>query len=88
MAQTHPHAYAGISWERLFSILEDADLARSIAAEYTRLHGHPHAVRCVETNRVYRSIKDAAAHAYCHSKTIREALRNGRPLFGKRWEYV
>jgi len=85
LAQREPWRFAGIRAADLFLVLEDQELADSIALEHPKRLG-PRPVLCVDTGRRFPSITAAARGVYCTAANIRHALRTpGATACGYRW---
>lgn len=88
LAQQRPELFAGIKRQRLYQLLEDEELAATIARNYPRNSSAAKRVRCVETGRVFRSILEAAAHVYVHRRAITIATTTGGTSAGYHWELL
>jgi hypothetical protein len=87
LATERPQALGGFDAERLFVLLEDRELAESIAARYPRPRGDWR-IRCVETGQVWPSAVSAARELHVTHQTITLAMRQARPVraLGMRFE--
>ena len=90
MAWERPELFCGISWDRLYQLLEDEGVCHHIA----RAPGYrvgplgQRRVRCVETGQVFPSF-NAAGAAVCRNKFgISRAVRTGWAVGGRHWEIV
>ena len=88
MARTHPERFSGISFHRLYQLLEDHSLATRIAAQYPYRSGHGRPVRAVEPDWRFPSISIAARHFHVVPNGIQFALRTGGTCVGYHWERV
>lgn len=79
LAQEMPRILGGYSVDALFALLEDRELAESIATRYRRPCGDWR-VRCVETGRIYPSCGAAAAAHHVTQACISLAIRQRRPV--------
>jgi len=79
LARELPEVLGGFSADALFLLLEDRDLADSVAAAYRRPLGDWR-VRCVETGRIYRSCGAVAAEHHVTQACISLAIRERRPV--------
>jgi hypothetical protein len=87
-AKEHPYRFHGISKSRLCSLLEDPELAASIAANYPPMPRKPRRVQCVETLNVYPSARQAASAAFISRQRIFSALKTGGTAGGYHWRDV
>ena len=87
LARELPEVLGGFSADALFLLLEDRELAESVAAAHPRPLGDWR-VRCVETGRVYQSCGAAAAEHHVTQACISLAIRRQRPVrvLGLRFE--
>ena len=85
MARQRPAAFAGLKQEQLLLLLEDEALAADLAQQ--RQHpGRRRRVRCVETGRVYSSIREAACKAaYVTPARLRVVLDSPNTANGLHW---
>ena len=88
VARRQPEAFAGISADRLFLLLEDRELADSVAEQYTRRGTDPKPVRAVETGWLYPSITVAAKRMGVKAVSIYNALNHGHRSAGYHWSYA
>lgn len=88
VAKESPERFAGISADRLFLLLEDRDLADSVAAAYPRRPMQCRPVRCVETGWWYPSIRAAADRMGVDRCAISLAIRRGYRCSGYHWTYA
>jgi hypothetical protein len=79
LAREMPRVLGGCSVYGLYALLEDRDLAESIATKYKRRPGDWR-VRCVETGRIYPSCIAAAKEHHVTHSAISAAIRERRPL--------
>jgi hypothetical protein len=79
LAREMPRILGGYSVDALFALLEDRELAESIATRYRRPCGDWR-VRCVETGRIYSSCGAAAAAHHVTQACISLAIRQRRPV--------
>ena len=79
LARARPYMFAGIPADNLFSLLEDRDLADSIAAAYP-CGRTDWRVRCRETGKVWNNCKEAGAALNVHHSTITLAIRRSIPV--------
>lgn len=87
-AKKHPYRLHGIPEPRLTSLLEDPELAASIAAQYPPMPRRSRMVQCVETLQVYQSVHKAAMAVYITPQTIFSALKSGGTAGGYHWRDV
>jgi hypothetical protein len=87
-AREHPDRLGGIPAERLALLLEDEELAQAIATAHPHRPWHRKAVRCVETGKVYATVRAAAAAAWVRRQAITYALRTGGTAGGFHWQEV
>lgn len=88
MARRHPELLGGISRDRLFALLEDADLADSIAVAYPTHKGAGRPIQVVETGAVFPSVSAAARAFYVRPQSIYFAMRQNRTCAGYHWKHV
>jgi len=79
LAREMPQLLGGFDVDALFSLLEDRELAESVATRYRRPCGDWR-VRCVETGRIYSSCGAAAAAHHVTQACISLAIREHRPV--------
>ena len=79
LAREMPRILGGFSVDALFALLEDRELAESIATRYRRPCGDWR-IRCVETGRIYSSCGAAAAAHHVTQACISLAIRERRPV--------
>lgn len=87
LARERPAVLGGYGADRLFLLLEDRELAESVAARYPRRSGDWR-VRCCETGKVWPSARRAAAELHVSRQAITLAIRERRPVMvlGMRFE--
>lgn len=88
IAATRPALLGGVPREQLFQLLEDEDLAASIAMRFPKRISAPRTIRNKLTGVVYQSVQEAARETYIDHSAIIKALRNDRPCCGIDWEVV
>jgi hypothetical protein len=79
LAREHPQVFGGFEADVLFMLLEDRELADSIAARYSRNLGDWR-VRCVETGRIYSSCGAVAKEHHVTQACVSLAVRQRRPI--------
>lgn len=79
LARQMPRVFGGFSADALFLLLEDRDLAESVAAAHPRPMGDWR-VRCVETGQIYASCGAAARELHVSQACISLAIRQARPV--------
>jgi hypothetical protein len=79
LAREMPRVLGGFPADRLFLLLEDRELADTIAARYSRPMGDWR-IRCVETGRIYPSCGHAAREHHVTQACISLAIRQRRPV--------
>ena len=79
LAREMPQILGGYGVDALFALLEDRELAESVASRYRRPCGDWR-VRCVETGRIYSSCGAAAAAHHVTQACISLAIRQRRPV--------
>lgn len=79
LAREMPRILGGFDADALFALLEDRELAESIASRYRRPCGDWR-VRCVETGRIYSSCGEVAATHHVTQACISLAIRERRPV--------
>lgn len=88
VAREQPETFGGISADRLFLLLEDRELADSIAARFPRRAMEPRPVRAVETGWSYPSVRAAAARFNICRQAIQHAIRTGGTAAGLHWTHA
>lgn len=79
LAMEMPRILGGYSVDVLFALLEDRELAESVASRYRRPCGDWR-VRCIETGRIYTSCGAAATAHHVTQACISLAIRQRRPV--------
>jgi hypothetical protein len=74
-----PRVLGGFSADVLFALLEDRDLAESVAAAHPRPMGDWR-VRCIETGQIFSSCGAAARELHVTQACISLAIRQARPV--------
>ena len=90
MARSHSEKLAGYGEGPLTVLLEDDELVEWLMGlGQRRPRPTPRKrVRCVDTGRVYPSIKAAAAAVFVTHRAITHAIRRGTRSAGCRWEFM
>ena len=88
VARKQPETFSGIPADRLFLLLEDRELADSIAAAYPWRPATPRVVCAVETGWRYPSVRAAAARVNICRQAIQHAIRTGGTAAGYHWSYA
>jgi hypothetical protein len=89
LARQRPILFSGANRDNLFQLLEDDELVTSIRQQYpTRAWAQPVKVRCIQTGKVYPSIKSAALAVYVTPQAIRHAINRGYRTAEYNWERV
>ena len=79
LARQMPRVLGGYSADALFDLLEDRELADSIAARYRATMGDWR-IRCVETGKVYANCMAAARELHVDHTTLSRAIRERRQV--------
>jgi len=79
LAREMPRVLGGCTADALFALLEDRELADSLAARYRAAMGD-YRIRCVETGRIYPSSSAAARELHVTQSTISLAMKQRRPV--------
>lgn len=87
-AKRNPELLGGISSERLFMLLENEDLAESIARNFPKRRGSGTMVLAVETGQIYDSISAAAREVFVTNQGIQSAIRTGGTCAGYHWKRI
>ncbi len=74
-----PQALGGYSSDALFLLLEDRELADSVARNHP-LRSSDYRVRCIETGQIWPSASAAARDLYISHETISKAARSRKPV--------
>jgi hypothetical protein len=88
LAKQRPDLFGGIERDRLFALLEDEDLADSIAARFPRRKGSGTPVQAVESGRIFPSVSAAARALHCTPQGIHSAMRINGTCAGFSWRKV
>jgi hypothetical protein len=88
MARRYPELLGGVSRDRLFLLLEDAELADAIASAYPRHKGAGRPIQVVETGQVFPSIRAAAKAFYVCRQSIYFSITRNGTCAGFHWKYV
>jgi hypothetical protein len=87
-AKWHPHHLHGIPAPRLTVLIEDEDLAQTIAERFPPMPRRARWVQCIETLENYPSVQRAARAVHVTPQTIFSALRSGGTAGGYHWRDV
>ena len=87
-ARERPWIFSSINADRLFLLLEDRELADSIAASYPTHHGTPRPVRAIETGWLYPSKREAARRVNITPRAISYSITTGGTAAGYHWAYA
>jgi hypothetical protein len=79
LARVMPRVLGGFSADALFLLLEDRQLAESVAAQYPQSIGDWR-IRCVETGQIWPSCIAAARELNVSQAAISKAIRDRRPV--------
>lgn len=85
LARERPELFRGIPVDRLALLLEDADLARAIARDWSTDPIQARRIVNLDTGQVYANASHAARAHYVTNKAILQALRRGTRSAGYRW---
>ena len=89
-AKKNPKYFWGIPQHKLYALIGDADLSEYIALKYTKppyCIAKPRRVICLETNKIYESLKKAADDNYMQSTSVYKSARLKRPTCGLNFRY-
>lgn len=87
-AKRHPELLGGIGAEKLFMLLENQDLADSIAERFPKKRGSGKMVQAVESGRIYESVSAAAREVFATHQGIQSAIRTGGRCAGYHWKRI
>lgn len=87
-AKRNPELLGGISSERLFTLLEDENLAELIARNFPKRRGSGTMVLAVESGQVYESVSAAAREVFATHQGIQSAMRTGGTCAGYHWKRI
>lgn len=87
-AKSNPDLLGGINGERLFTLLEDEDLAGWIAQNFPRRRGTGKMVQAVESGRIYESVNAAAREVFATHQAIQSAIKTGGTCAGYHWKRI
>lgn len=88
LAKQQPDLFGGIERDRLFSLLEDSDLADSIATRFPRRRGTGTPVQAIESGRIFPSVSAAARALHVTPQGIHSAMRINGTCAGFSWRKV
>lgn len=88
LARRQPDLFGGIERDRLFMLLEDSDLASSIASGFTKRKGSGRPILAVESGIVYQSVTAASRQLYATRQGIHSAIRSGGTCAGFHWKRI
>lgn len=88
VAKKQPETFGGIAANRLFLLLEDRELADSIAERFPRRAMEPRPVRTIETGWLYPSVRAAAARFNICRQAIQHSIRTGGTAAGYHWTHA
>lgn len=88
VARQSPERFAGIPADRLFLLLEDRELADSVAATYPLRPMQPRPVRAIETGWFYSSLREASQRVGARRSSIQRAIKSGGTAGGYHWTYA
>lgn len=88
MAKRHPELLGGIHRDKLFALLEDADLADFIASNYPTHKGGGTSVQVIETGDTFPSVRAAAKAFYVRPQSIYFAIRRNSTCAGYHWRRI
>jgi len=80
LARVMPRVLGGFSADALFLLLEDRQLADSVAAQYPQSIGDWR-IRCIETDQIWPSCIAAARELNVSQAAISKAIRDARPVW-------
>jgi DNA-binding transcriptional MerR regulator len=84
----HPELLGGIDSQRLYMLLENQDLADSIAERFPRRRGSGTMVQAVESGRIYQSVSEAGREVFATGQAIHSAIRTGGMCAGYHWKRI
>jgi hypothetical protein len=79
LARERPQVLGGFPADVLFLLLEDRELAESVASRYRAAMGDWR-IRCIENGRIYRSASAAARELHVTQSAISLAIKQRRPV--------
>lgn len=79
LARQMPRVLGGYNADALFNLLEDRELADSIATRYPVTMGDWR-IRCIETSKIYSNCKAAAQELHVSHRAISLAIRQRRSV--------
>lgn len=88
LAKKMPQVFGGIEESKLYMLLEDADLAHSIAKSFPRKRLAKRPIQNIETGVIYKSVGDAASVYFVRQQSIHFAIKNGGTCADFHWRYV
>ena len=89
-AKTKPHFFWGIPHYKLYALIGDVDLAEHIAMKYTKRPyciAKPRRIICLETNKIYDSLKKAADANFLQITSIYKSAKLKKPTCGLNFRY-
>jgi hypothetical protein len=87
-AARHPERLGGCHVDALEELLEDRDLAESIAERFPQRTWGPRPVRCIDTGFTYPTTKSAAKAYGVTNRAIPLAIAHGHRCAGRQWEWA
>lgn len=88
LALKHPRLFAGISFDRLYDLLEDEDICHYLLGLKMRRGPICHPVRCVDSGLEFPSFVAAARHYKISPTSVRRAVIRKGTCLGSRWELL
>lgn len=87
LARARPYLFHGIPYDNLLALLDSEKLAQRLSAvKIKKISGRRSRVRCVETGRVFPSVKAAADSIFVTRQSIGHAIWGNRTCQGFHWE--
>lgn len=89
-AKMRPQNFGGLKYENLYALLGDEKLCRHILLTYPKRHrviAQPRRVLCVTSNKVYRSLADAAKDTFLDKTTVYKSCKFNQEFAGLRFRY-
>ena len=89
-AKARPQNFGGLKYEGLYALFGDEELCRHILLNYPKRHriiAQPRRVLCVTTNKVYKSLADAAKDTYLHKTSVYKSCKFNQEFAGLRFRY-
>lgn len=89
-AAKKPERFGGLDYHNLLSVIDDDELCREILEKHPNRFcdvTKPQRVLCLDTNRCFKSIRQAALANYVHPDSVRRSILEKRPSCGLTFKF-